>query len=104
MGEVEVIATKKGPWFYASLIAVTVAFLGTGLALLPHALMPEKDAAMLSVVLGIFFAEFVMVLSALGLLAYLKTQEKSPVVRRIAKLNGTLLVTGFFIGIWLFLG
>jgi len=96
--------TQKGPWFYASLIAMVVAVIGVGLALLPHILMSAKDAAMLSHVLGIFFAEFVMVLSALGLLGYLKTQEKSPIVRRIAKINGSLLVGGFFTGLWLFLG
>jgi len=94
----------KGLWFYASLLAGAAALIGFVLALLPHVFMQGADAVGLSLVLGIFFSEFVMVLSALGLLGYLKTHERTVTVRRIAKLNGLLLVSGFFTGLWLFLG
>ncbi len=94
----------RGLWFYATLIASVVAVIGLLLSLLPHLLLTGVDAAGLSLVLGIFFSEFVMVLSALGLLGYLKTPERTPLVRRIAKLNGTLLVGGGCTGLWLFLG
>ncbi|MCP3662007.1 MAG: hypothetical protein GY696_05840 [Gammaproteobacteria bacterium] len=94
----------KSPWFYASLIAPFVAVIGVVLSLMPQYFMTGQDVEKLTLVLGIFFSEIVMVVAALGLLAYLKMKQKTPTNIRIARLNGALLVSGFFTGLWLFLG
>ncbi len=94
----------KSPWFYASLIAPFVAVTGVVLSQMPQHFMTGQDAEKLTLVLGIFFSEIVMVVAALGLLAYLKMKQKTPTNIRIARLNCALLVSGFFTGLWLFLG
>ena len=96
--------TNRDPWFYVSLIASTVAIIGLILALLPQFLMSGAEAEKLSTIAGIFFAEFVMVLAALGLLGCLRNKQKTATNRAIAKLNGMLLIAGFLTGLWLFLG
>jgi uncharacterized membrane protein YidH (DUF202 family) len=88
-------------WFYVSLLPLSLLILELIAMLIIYQQFIEE--LKLVSMFGIFFAEITMVISALGILAYLKSTEKNNNNKNIAKLNLLILISAFFTGLFLFL-
>ena len=93
---------KQKIWFYASIAPLFVAILGAILAYLSYS-QQWGGGDKISTVIAVFFCEIVMVFAAFGALTYMK-QEKTPVTKRIHRMNLSIAILGALSGVYLFLG
>ncbi len=93
---------KQTAWFVISLMPSLFMLLGTTITLLAYFQLwgGSTRAAM---VLGVFFSEITLVVTAFGLLAYLRTHMKTMRVKTIAKWNWCIVAYAVTVAVSLFL-
>lgn len=94
--------SKQKTWLVISIAPTPFAMFGTLITLLAYfQLWGESTKA--AFVLGVFFSEITLVVTAFGLLAYLRTVNKTSRVKNIARLNWCIVAYAVTMAVYLFL-
>lgn len=95
--------SKRNPWLYVSFLPITFAIIGLIISTIAHVQNwgADKNGAM---IVTVFFCEITFVVSMLGLLAYMRQPEKTPLVKNMRWLNAALVLSTLLISVYLFLG
>ncbi len=93
---------KQTVWFIASIMPAFFMVIGTAITLIAY-LQLWGGSTQASTVIGVFFAEILLVITALGLLGYLRTHHKTPLVKKIARFNWCIVAYAVTAGLYLFL-
>ena len=90
-------------WHYVTFLPVVYAALGLIMVMTSYSQNWGGDPKFTTVI-SVFFCETLMVISAFAVLAYLKQSQRSQHAKKVLFLNIALILTGFFTGLYLFLG
>ncbi|WP_250656718.1 hypothetical protein [Alkalimarinus coralli] len=93
---------KQTVWLVASIVPAFFMVFGTLITFTSY-IQLWGGSTQASTVLGVFFAEITLVITAFGLLAYLKTDHKTQMVKNIARLNWCIVAYAVIAGLYLFL-
>lgn len=93
---------KQTLWFVVSIIPTFFMAIGTAITLTSY-LQLWGGSTQASTVIGVFFAEITLVITALGLLGYLRTHHKTTLVKNIARFNWCIVAYAVTAGLYLFL-
>ena len=93
---------KQTVWFVVSVIPTFFMAIGTLVTWLSYAQL-WGGSTQASTVIGVFFAEITLVVTAFGLLAYLRTYNKTNLVKNIARFNWCIVAYAVTTGLYLFL-
>jgi len=94
----------KKIWFYISILPSLITF--TGLVLYYIANMFSWGIEInvpTPLLLALFFSEFTMVISGLGIVAFIKTTQKTAIVKWLGLWNSILLISACTIGYNIFM-
>lgn len=94
--------SRQTAWFVASIMPSFFMVVGTVITVISY-IQLWGGSTQASTVLGVFFAEITLVIAALGLLAYLRTHNKTVVVKNIARFNWCIVAYAIVAGLYLFL-
>ncbi len=94
--------SKQTAWFIVSIAPTFLALLGTTITLLAYFQL-WGGSTRVSTVLGVFFSEITLVVTAFGLLAYLRTHNKTKRTKNIARFNWCIVAYAVTAGLYLFL-
>lgn len=91
-------------WFYLSILPNFVVLLGLTLVFLANTYQwGIENEIPVSMLLGLFFSEFSMVIAGLGFVGFIKTSPKSTGVKFLGLWNVILLVSACVIGYNIFM-
>ena len=90
-------------WRYVTYIPAIYAILGLIIVMTSQSQNWGGDPKFTTVI-TVFLCETLMVISAFAVLSYIKQTQRSPTAKKILILNIALILTGFFTGLYLFLG
>lgn len=90
-------------WRYVTYIPSVYAALGLITVMISYN-QNWGGAPKFTTVIAVFFCETLMVISAFAVLSYIKQSQHSIHAKKILFLNIALILTGFFTGLYLFLG
>ncbi|UZE95660.1 hypothetical protein [Alkalimarinus alittae] len=93
---------KQTVWFVVSIIPVLFVSFGTLITYLSYAQL-WGGSTQASTVFGVFFSEVALVVTAFGLLGYLRTYEKTALVKNIARLNWCIVAYAVTAALYFFL-
>lgn len=89
-------------WHYLTFLPTGFALLGGIIAITAHLQQWGNDPR-ISTVITVFVCEILMVISAFGVLAYLKQPVKRRYARQVFALNIGYILSAFFTALFLFL-
>ena len=91
-------------WFYLSILPNFVVILGLTLVFFANTFQwGIENEIPVSMLLGLFFAEFSMVIAGLGIVGFIKTRPKSRVIKFLGTWNVLLMVSACIIGYNIFM-
>ncbi len=93
---------KQIVWPIVSMAPTLFALLGTLITLLAYFQLWGGDTKA-AFVIGVFFSEITLVVTAFGLLAYLRTHNKNRIAKNIARLNWCIVAYAITVAVTLFL-
>lgn len=91
-------------WFYIFFLPSILVVLG--LSIVFTAIIFEwgsEDKIPVAMLIGLFFAELTMVISALGIVAFIKSRPKAPILKAIGWWNIAVLITSGIAGYNIFM-
>jgi len=94
--------TKQKVWPAVSMAPAPFALFGTLITLLAYFQL-WGGGTKAAFVLGVFFSEITLVVTAFGLLAYLRTHNKNRRAKNIARLNWCIVAYAVTVAVYLFL-
>jgi len=94
--------SKQKVWPVVSMVPAPFTLLGTLITLLAYFQL-WGGSTKAAFVLGVFFSEITLVVTAFGLLAYLRTNNKNRRAKNIARLNWCIVVYAVTVAVYLFL-
>ena len=89
-------------WHYVTFLPTGFALLGSIIAITSY-LQQWGDDPRISTVITVFVCEILMVISAFGILAYIKQPYKRRYARQVFGLNIMYMLSAVFTGLYLFL-
>jgi len=94
----------KKIWFYISILPSLMTFIGLILVYIANAFSWGVEIKVpIPILLALFFAEIIMVISGLGIVAYIKSTPKTATVKWLGIWNTLLLISACIIGYNIFM-
>lgn len=91
-------------WFYILFIPSILAVMGSGIVFIANSFEWGSESGIpAAMLIGLFFAEVTMVISALGIIAYIKIRPQAPVLKAIGVWNIVVLIVAGIIGFNIFM-
>jgi len=94
--------SKQKVWPVVSMAPALFTLFGTLITLLAYFQL-WGGSTKAAFVLGVFFSEITLVVTAFGLLAYLRTHNKNRRAKNIARLNWCIVAYAVTVAVYLFL-
>jgi len=91
-------------WFYIMFLPTILAILGLGIVFAAYTFeWGSENKIPAPLLLGLFFAELTMVISGLGIAAYIKSRSKTAFIKGIGLWNLVILITAGITGYNIFM-
>ncbi|MBL7003351.1 MAG: hypothetical protein ISR69_04935 [Gammaproteobacteria bacterium] len=98
------MVTPSKIWFYILFLPSALVLFSLSTVYLAFTFEWGNESNIpIPLLLGLFFAEFTMVASGLGIVAFIRTNPKSIFLRGVGVLNITILITAGIIGYNIFM-